>query len=68
MCRATEYRCEESDVKPSAQEQRLLQSVTRGEWKSVAGGTRERARFSRYAKATFRKDRRLNTSGRLKEV
>jgi predicted DNA binding CopG/RHH family protein len=25
-----------------------------------AGGKRERARFSRYAKTTFRKDRRLN--------
>ena len=47
-------------MKPSTREQRLLESVTRGEWKSVAGGKRERARFSRYAKATFRKDRRLN--------
>ena len=32
----------------------------RGEWKSSRGGKRERARYSRYAKATFRKDRRLN--------
>ena len=32
----------------------------RGEWKSAGGGKRERARYSRYAKATFRKDRRLN--------
>ena len=55
-------------MKLGAQEQKLLDSVTRGEWKSVAGGKRERARFSRDAKATFRKDRRLNTSGRLKEV
>jgi predicted DNA binding CopG/RHH family protein len=36
------------------------ESVERGEWKSAGGGKRERARFSRYAKATFRKDRRLN--------
>ena len=28
--------------------------------KSAGGGRRERARFSRYAKATFKKDRRLN--------
>ena len=28
--------------------------------KSVKGGKRERARYSRYAKATFRKDRRVN--------
>ena len=33
--------------------------VDRGEWKS-AGGKRERTRSSRYAKATFKKDRRLN--------
>jgi predicted DNA binding CopG/RHH family protein len=35
-------------------------SVERGEWRSAKGGKRERARYSRYAKATFRKDRRLN--------
>ena len=28
--------------------------------KSAGGGKRERTRYSRYAKATFRKDRRLN--------
>ena len=33
---------------------------TAGEWKSAGGRKRERARFSRYAKATFKKDRRLN--------
>jgi predicted DNA binding CopG/RHH family protein len=37
-----------------------LESVERSEWKSVGGGKRERTRYSRYAKATFRKDRRLN--------
>ena len=55
-------------MKPGAQEQQLLESVTRGEWQSVARVKRERARFSRYAKASFRSDPRLNTSGRLKEV
>ena len=39
---------------------RGLESVERGEWKSAGGGKRERTRYSRYAKATFRKDRRLN--------
>jgi predicted DNA binding CopG/RHH family protein len=46
-------------MKIDADEKELLESVERGEWRS-AGGKRERARFSRYAKATFRKDRRLN--------
>jgi predicted DNA binding CopG/RHH family protein len=38
----------------------LLGSVERGEWKSAGSGKRERTRYARYAKATFRKDRRLN--------
>ena len=43
-----------------ADEKPLVESVERGEWKSAAGDKRERARFSRYAKARFRKDRRVN--------
>src|SRR4030095_1091097 len=31
-------------MKLGAQERRMLESVTRGEWRSVAGGKRERAR------------------------
>jgi len=46
-------------MKIDADEKELLESVERGEWKS-AGGKRGRTRYSRYAKATFRKDRRLN--------
>jgi predicted DNA binding CopG/RHH family protein len=46
-------------MKLDADEKELLESVERGEWKA-AGGKRERARDARYAKATFRKDRRLN--------
>jgi len=46
-------------MKIEADEKELLESVDRGEWKS-AGGKRERMRYSRYAKATFKKDRRLN--------
>ena len=47
-------------MKIDADEKELLDSVEPGEWKSAKGGKRERARYSRYAKATFRKDRRLN--------
>src|SRR6476620_11271931 len=47
-------------TKLDADEKELVESVERSEWKSAAGGKRERTRYSRYAKATFRKDRRLN--------
>src|SRR5689334_8928702 len=47
-------------MKIDADEKELLESVERGEWKSAGGGKRERTRYSRYAKATFRKDRRVN--------
>ena len=47
-------------MKIDADEKDLLESVERGEWKSAGGGKRQRTRYARYAKATFRKDRRLN--------
>ena len=47
-------------MKIDADEKELLESVERGEWKSAKGGKRARTRYARYAKATFRKDRRLN--------
>jgi predicted DNA binding CopG/RHH family protein len=47
-------------VKLDAHEKEVLESVESGEWKSASGGKRERTRYSRYAKATLRKDRRLN--------
>jgi predicted DNA binding CopG/RHH family protein len=47
-------------MKIDADEKELLASVERGEWKSARSGKRERTRYVRYAKATFRKDRRLN--------
>ena len=46
-------------MKIYADEKELLDSVERGEWKSAGGGKRERA-ATRYAKATFNRDRRLN--------
>jgi predicted DNA binding CopG/RHH family protein len=47
-------------MKLDANEKELLESVERGKWKSARGGKRERTRHAHYAKATFRRDRRLN--------
>jgi predicted DNA binding CopG/RHH family protein len=47
-------------MKLDAQEKEILESVERGEWRSVKGVKRERSRYIPYAKATFRKDRRVN--------
>jgi predicted DNA binding CopG/RHH family protein len=47
-------------TKLDADGKEILESAERSEWKSAGGGKRERGRYSRYAKATFRKDRRLN--------
>ena len=41
-------------------EKELADSVERGEWRSIRGQKRERKRYSGYAAATFRKDRRVN--------
>ena len=55
-------------MKLDADEKELLESFERGEWKSTGGGKRERARYARYAKATFRKDRRLNIRLSIKDL
>jgi predicted DNA binding CopG/RHH family protein len=47
-------------MKLDADEKNPLESVERGEWKSARGAKRERTRYPRVARATFRKDRRLN--------
>lgn len=47
-------------MKLDANEKEILESVERGEWRSARAGKRERSRYARYARATFRKDRRLN--------
>src|SRR4051812_16840446 len=44
-------------MKIDADEKKLSESVERGEWKSAGVGKRERTRYARYARATFRKDR-----------
>ena len=47
-------------TKLDPQERQLLESVDRGEWKPVSRSTQERKRYQQYAKATFKKDRRVN--------
>ncbi len=47
-------------MKLDADEKEILESVERGEWRSVKGVKRDLDRYRQYAKATFRKDRRLN--------
>lgn len=47
-------------MKLDANEKDLLDSIERGEWRPAKGAKRERSRYARYAKTTFRKDRRIN--------
>jgi predicted DNA binding CopG/RHH family protein len=42
------------------EEQELLNSFERGEWRSVEGREAEFERYGEYARATFKKDRRVN--------
>ena len=43
-------------MKLDPDEKELLESVERGQWKPAAGSRRERTSYSRYAKATSRKE------------
>ena len=52
-------------MKMTPTREELLESVERGEWKSASGGKRERARYSRYAKATLRRRTPLRPNIRL---
>lgn len=47
-------------TKLDPKERKLLESVDRGEWRSVARLESVRKRYQRYATATFKKDRRVN--------
>ena len=47
-------------MKLDENEKQILDSVERGEWRSMKSAKRDRSRYTRYATATFRKDRRLN--------
>ena len=48
------------NIKLDEEEQDLLESVERGEWKSVENLQDEIERHQRYAKNTLKKDRRVN--------
>ena len=49
-----------SKTKLDKEEQALLDSFEKGEWKPVANSSREIARHVRYARNTLAKDRRVN--------
>ena len=44
----------------SKEEKELLDSVERGEWKTIPNFKKEAKRVQEYARATYRKDRRVN--------
>ena len=47
-------------AKLDAQEKALLESFERGEWRSVPKRSKEATRYRRYARATFKKEKRVN--------
>ena len=47
-------------MKLTKEEQELLDSVERGEWQPVADFDKEAQKYVEYARATFRKDKRVN--------
>ena len=47
-------------MKLDPSEKEILDSVEKGEWRSVRGLNQERKRYAAYATATFRKDKRVN--------
>lgn len=48
------------NAKLDKEEQALLESVERGEWKSVKNLSAEKKRYQAYARATFAKNKRVN--------
>jgi len=47
-------------MKLTKEEKEILASVEKGEWKRVPNFKKEVTRYQEYAKATLRKDRRVN--------
>jgi predicted DNA binding CopG/RHH family protein len=47
-------------MKLNKEDKALLESVEKGEWKSIQGVKGEIKKYQEYAKATFRKDKRVN--------
>jgi len=49
-----------NDPKLTTEEQELLESVEMGEWRRIPDFEKEATRYAEYARATFRKDKRIN--------
>jgi len=47
-------------MKISKDEKEILDSVERGEWKTISELGKESQRYQKYARAAFRKDKRIN--------
>jgi predicted DNA binding CopG/RHH family protein len=47
-------------MKMSKEEKTILDSVEKSEWKTVRGAKGKIRKYQEYAKATFRKDKRIN--------
>ncbi len=47
-------------MKLTKEEKDILQSVERGEWKSIPNAQKEAARYRAASRATLRKDKRVN--------
>jgi len=47
-------------MKLSKQEKKIVESVERGDWRSVRGVKKQMKRYQDYARATVRKDKRVN--------
>ncbi|MFN2502387.1 MAG: antitoxin [Pyrinomonadaceae bacterium] len=55
-------------IKLDKEEAELLASVEAGEWRSIENLDREIKRYQEYARATFRKDRRVNIRISVKDL
>ena len=47
-------------TKLEKEEKELLESIDKGEWKSIRRVKSEKKRYQKYAESTFKKDRRIN--------
>ena len=47
-------------TKPETEEQQILESFEADEWQSAGLSAEDRGRYAGYARATFKKDRRIN--------
>jgi predicted DNA binding CopG/RHH family protein len=47
-------------MKTNNDEKEILESVEAGEWKAIQDFKRESIRYQKYARSTFRKDKRIN--------